>query len=153
MFYSTYLAKRSLIGDFLEKQNKLDLVATNRALTDLRLFFGRLKAGNFDEGWEFVMRLNFLPTSNADLSAKVSQYQQLDPVLKDAFPALLRGAMGCLYSQHSRIKSESHPITTTAQARLKDLQEKSRLLHTFAGLANVSGDVKDEMTRIEAHMI
>jgi hypothetical protein len=153
MFYLTYLAKRTIILETLERENKLNLVATNRVLTDLRLFFEKLGSGEIEAAWEVIIRLDLLPLSKSDLSTKASKYQGIDQIVKTAYPALLKGAMECLYSQHRRVKSESHGITPTVQARLNEFEDMAKLLHTFAGLANVPSDMKDSMSRLEAHMI
>lgn len=152
MFYATYLAKRTIILETLERENKLNLVVTNRMLTDLRLFFEKVGSGEIEAAWEVIIRLDLLPLYKSDLSTKASKYQGIDQIVKTAYPALLRGAMECLYNQHRRVKSESHGITPTVQARLNELQDMAKLLHTFAGLANVPSDMKDSMSRLEAHM-
>ena len=153
MFYSEYLAKRTIVLAALERENKLDLISTNRIVTDLRLFFEQINSGNIEEAWSLITKLDILPTSKVELSTKVRRYEELDPIVKRAFPSVLRGAMECLYSQHRRVKAESHGITPTVKSLLSELQELARLLHTFAGLANVPSDLRDSMSRLEAHMI
>ena len=119
----------------------------------LRDFFDRINNGSINEASDLLTKLGILPNSRAEVTTKVSKYQELDPVLKDSIPAVLRGAMECIYSLHSKIKIESRGITPTVQARLTELQDAARHLHTFANLANVPGDVNDIMLRLEAHMI
>ena len=153
MFYNTYLDKASLVRQSIQQENKLDLIDTNTLLRQLRWFFECLQAGKVDEALLTVTRMDLLPFAKSDMTAKTQKYQGLDKAVRDAFPSLLQGTMECLYNQHRQIKGDSRANTPTVQARLKELQEMARLLHTFAGLANVPSSLKDSLSRLEAHMI
>lgn len=119
----------------------------------LRRFFALLHDGSIEQAWEQLTQLELLPRSQEDMSAKLSQYNALDPVLKTSFPAILKGAMGCLHSHHRKAKSGAHEMNSVAHAQLRNLQETARLLVTFGGQANLSREMHESVARLEAEMI
>lgn len=137
----------------LEKEQKLDIITTNRKLAELRSFFQLVRQNKFDEGLERVARLSLIPLKQDDINEKVSKYTDLDPILKAQFPALLSGTMHCLYGLHRDVKSESRNITPTVEGRLKDLQFMSRFIYIFAGLVSMPGSTKEDIQRMRNHMI
>jgi hypothetical protein len=119
----------------------------------LRRFFALLHDGSVEQAWEQLTQLELLPRSQEDMSAKLSKYKALDLVLKTSFPAILKGAMACLHSQHRKAKSGAHDMNFVAHAQLQNLQETARLLATFGGQANLPRDMHDSVARLEAEMI
>jgi Nup93/Nic96 len=119
----------------------------------LRRFFALLHGGSTEQAWEQLTQLELLPRSQEDMSAKLSKYKALDPVLKTSFPAILKGAMACLHSHHRKAKSGAHEMNFVAHGQLQNLQETARLLVTFGGQANLSREMHDSVARLEAEMI
>ena len=128
-FYSTYLAKRTLILASLEKEGDLKLVTTNRQLTELRSFFEHRRFGRYKEGLDIVARLGLLPFTQEELNEKQSNYRDLDPILKKQFPTFLAGSVHCLYGLHRKVKSESRGQDSSVEVRLKELQMKYECNH------------------------
>ena len=126
MFHDTYLTRRSLVLEALERENSIGLVSTNRTLTGLRHFFHLLNSGRFEEAWGLLKRFELLPNSTSELSSRLSNYHSLDPVLKDAFPSIVRGAMVCLHSFHSRAKQNTQGPPSITQSQLSTLQDNAR---------------------------
>lgn len=65
----------------------------------------------------------------------------MDPLVRDAYPALLVGAMELLHKENVRLKRgmNSDP-TGVARERLKELQMTSRLYYDFAATCVVIGE-------------
>lgn len=152
-FYSTYLAKRTLILASLEKEGDLKLVTTNRQLTELRSFFEHRRFGRYQEGLDIVARLGLLPFTQEELNEKQSNYRDLDPILKKQFPTFLAGSVHCLYGLHRKVKSESRGQDSSVEVRLKELQMKSRLMYIFAGLIDMPSSTKEDIQKMRNHMI
>ena len=131
----------------------MSLVSTNTTLMGLRRFFALLHDGFIEQSWEQLTQLELLPRSQEDMSAKLSKYKALDPVLKASFPAILKGAMACLHSYHRKAKSGAHQMNSVAHAELHNLQETARLLVSFGGQANLTKEMHDSVARLEAEMI
>ena len=153
MFHNTYLARRTLVLESLERENSSGLVSTNRILTGLRRFFDLLNSGRFDEAWDLLRRFELLPNTPNEMASKLSNYHSLDPVLRNAFPAIIKGAMVCLHSFHSRAKQDRQAISSITQSRLSNLQGTARLLTSFAGQAHMPSDMQVTVSRLEAQMI
>jgi hypothetical protein len=137
----------------LENENNLQLITTNRQLTELRNFFEQLRHERFYEGFEIVSRLGLLPLSQEDLNEKQSKYRDIDLILKSQFPAFVTGAVQCLYGLHRQVKSESRGVDPNVEARLKELQFKARLLYIFSGLVGMPSSTKEDIQRLRNHMI
>lgn len=152
-FYSTYLSKRTLVLASLERENNLQLVSTNHQLMQLRGFFSQLRSEHYQEGLETVSGLALLPLSQEEVSEKESKYKDLDTVLRDQFPALLSGAVHCLYGLHRKVKSESRGVDQSVEVFLKELQMKARLMYIFSGLTNMPNSTKEDIQRLRNHMI
>lgn len=152
-FYSHYLSKRTLAFASLEIENNLKLVTTNRTLMELRHFFSTLRKGQFQAAFEIAGNLNLLPLRQDDINEKESYYKDLDPVLKDQYPAFLLGLAQCLHGMHRRIKSEARGVNDSVDFQLKDLQQKARFLYIFSGLTGMPSDTKDGIQRYRNNMM
>ena len=153
MFYSEHLSKRTFALEALEREGRLDLVTTNRTLITLRQISEKIASGQFGEGWELMTRLDLLPLSRAELETKRSRYNNLDPLVQQAFPFLLGTAMEFLYEEHRRVKSTLRDSSPVVHARLAELQEMAGLLYKFAGLTNMPDSTKEVISRKEAQML
>lgn len=152
-FYNSYLAKRTLVLESLERGGNMDLVFTNQTLLEFRAFFDRHRRGMIEEAFAIASRTELLPLSQDDLNAKSSKFKDLDPILKEAFPVLLTSAVECLCEMHRRLKSESRGVSPTVEARLKELQFLARILFIFAGLINMPTTCKNDIASLRANMI
>ena len=153
MFHDTYLAGRSLVLEALERENNIGLVTTNRTLMGLRHFFNFINSGRIEEAWGLLKQFELLPNSSPELPSRLSKYHSLDPVLKDAFPAVVKGAMVCLHRFHSRAKQNTQGSPSIAQSQLKKLQDNARILTTFSGQAQLPRDMQVAVSRLEAQMV
>lgn len=153
LFYNSYLSKRTLVLESLERERRLDLIFTNQTLLELRAFFKRLREGMFEEAFAIVSRTELLPFSQDHLNDMSSKFKELDSILKEAFPAVVTGTVQCLFEMHRRLKSESHGVSPTVEARLKELQFSARVLFIFAGLINMPTTCKDDILGLKANMI
>lgn len=152
-FYSHYLSKRTLALASLEIENNLKLVSTNRTLMELRHFFSTLHKGQFEAAFDMAQNLNLVPLRQDEINGKESYYKDLDPVLKEQFPALLLGVAQCLHGMHRRIKSEARGVNESVEFQLKDLQQKARFLYIFSGLTSMPSATKDGIQRYRNNMM
>lgn len=152
-FYAGYLAKRSLALASLERENKTKLVATNRTLMEMRRFFAVLRSQQLQEAFEIVKSLNLFPLRQEEINEKESIYKDLDQILRDQYPALLTGAVRCLYGIHRSIKSEARSVDESVEFHLRDLQKKARFLYIFGGLINIPSSTREEIQAMRNNMI
>lgn len=152
-FYAHYLSQRSLALASLERENNMKLVDTNRTLMEFRYFFSSLRNEQYQETFEMIKRLNILPLQQEEVNEKESIYKDMEPILKEQFPALLTGAVHCLHGMHRRIKSESRGVDESVEFQLKDLQKKARFLYIFSGLTNMPNSTKQDIQRLRNNMI
>ncbi len=129
------------------------LVATNRTLMELRHFFAALRKDQFQEAFDMAEHSKLLPLCQEDINDKESYYKDLDPILKDQFPALLLGATRCLHGMHRSIKSEARGVNDSVAFQLKDLQQKARFLYIFAGLTSMPNATKEGIQRHRNNMM
>jgi hypothetical protein len=153
-FGSRYLSTRTHVVQVLEKHNNMSLVETSRTLVELNAFFLHLKDGRHEQAWAIVDRLHLLPKTRTDLPAKENAYYDLDPLVQKAFPALLVGAMEMLQAEHHRLKLErqSSALDVTKE-RLKQIQERGKLLVTLAGLVGLVSEHSNRLSRLESLLI
>lgn len=153
-FHSHYLAKRTHVLDVLEEDNQLYLIKTSRTMIDLNAFFERLRADQFEEALAISEGLQLLPASQNDVASKETAYQGLNIHIKQAYPFFLVGAMQALYSEHRRIKLDRQAgASPVVRKRLQELQEKARILVTFAGLVGMAREQTESLSRLESLMI
>jgi hypothetical protein len=153
-FHSHYLAKRTHVLGVLEQDNQLHLIKTSRIMIDLNAFFERLRADQFEEALSISESLQLLPASQNDVAAKETAYQGLNILVKQAYPFFLVGAMQTLYSEHRRIKLDLQAgASPVVRKRLQELQEKARILVTFAGLVGMAREQTESLSRLESLMI
>ncbi len=152
-FYNSYLSKRTLVLESLERGGNLNLIFTNQTLLEFRAFFKRLRQALFEEAFAIISRTELLPLSQEHLNAKSSKYKDLDVILKEAFPAVVTGTVECLFEIHRRLKSESRGVSPTVEGRLKELQFLARILFIFAGLINMPTTCKNDIVGLRAKMI
>lgn len=152
-FYNSYLSKRTLVLESLERERNLDLIFTNQTLLEFRSFFMRLRHGMFEEAFAIISRTELLPLSQENLNDKSSKFKDLDSILKEAFPVVVTGTVECLFEMHRHLKSESRGVSATVEARLKELQFSARILFIFAGLINMPTTCKNDILRLKANMI
>jgi hypothetical protein len=123
-------------------------------MIDLNAFFERLRADQFEEALSISENLQLLPTSQNDVAAKETAYQGLNILIKQAYPFFLVGAMQTLYSEHRRIKLDLQAgASPVVRKRLQELQEKARILVTFAGLVGMAREQTESLSRLESLMI
>jgi hypothetical protein len=153
-FHSHYLAKRTHVSEVLERDGQRDLVKTSRTMMDLNAFFARLRAEQFQEALSIAESLQLLPASQNDVASKETEYQGLNALVKQAYPYFLVGAMETLYSEHRRIKLDLQAgASPVVRERLLELQEKARILVTFAGLVGMGREQTESLSRLESLMI
>lgn len=133
-FYNTYLSRRTLVIESLERENSMYLVDTNTKLIQLRRFFDELRNNRYQEAFSIVVEIGLLPFTQSAITEKEKKYNDLDPILKDGFPSLLSGTMECLLGLHRKVKSEARGINETVESRLKELQFLARFIYIFSGL-------------------
>jgi hypothetical protein len=153
-FLSHYIDKRTHVLDVLERDNQLYLIKTSRTMIDLNAFFERLRSDQFEEALSIAESLQLLPASQNDVAAKETAYQGLNIHIKQAYPFFLVGAMQTLYSEHRRIKLDLQAgASPVVRKRLQELQEKARILVTFAGLVGMAREQTESLSRLESLMI
>lgn len=153
LFYNAYLAKRTNVLDSIEREGKMSLIETNRCLLELRSFFDIYRQRKFEEAFARVSQTGLLPLSQDELNAKSSKFRDLDPILKAEFPSVLTAAFECICEIFHRLKSESRGRPSAALDRLKELQFLARYLFCYAGLINMPGSCKSDISRMKANMI
>jgi Nup93/Nic96 len=152
-FYNCFLAKTTLVLESVQRGGHMDLVATNQTLIEFRAFFNQVRLGRFEEAFDMISRTERLPLSSDALDTKISEFKDLDPILKDAFPAVLRSTVECLFEMHRRLKSESRRMSPTVEARLKDLQTTAKIMYLFASFTNMPATCRDDIRGLKARMI
>ena len=125
-------------------------------MLELNAFFQHIQERRSRKAWSIAERLQLLPTSNADVQARASDYQSLDAVVKQAYPALLVGVMDIMHEEHVQIKQQlldGSSAASVARERLRELEEKSRSLVAFAGHIGVTQGQLEHLSRVDALMI
>jgi hypothetical protein len=154
-FLTQFIDRRSHVLEVLERQEETSLVHTSRVLIQLHAFFDKMRQRHYDQAWSIVQSLQLFPTSSADMALQETSFHQLDPLLQQAFPAILSSAMEALYHQYQTCKSEhvQGSAATVARQRLREWQTSARLLSTFAGVVQLSGPQMQSLERYESLMI
>lgn len=154
-FHKHYLSKRSHVVEMLEKQKAMSVVKTNEKLLALNEYFGLVQSGRMDEAWAVADRVGLLPKSPSDLVAKEASYQSLDPLVKEALPALVVAAVETLSREHRRVKVQAQggAAAAVARERLRELQTHVRLLVSYAGMLPMDSDKLTTLTSLESLMI
>lgn len=154
-FHSHYLDRRTHVVEVLEREGKMDLISTSRALIDLNLFFDRFRHGQSDsECSKIAEKLQLLPKSESDRKVLESKYREIDPLIKEVYPSLLVGAMEILNNEHRRLKRELHgDATGVVRERLKELQETARLYTSFAATVGMANEHNGILTQLASLMI
>ena len=139
--------------DSIEREGKLGLIDTNRILIQLRSFFSFYGQRKFEEAFGLVSRTGLLPLTQEDLDQKTSKFRDLDPVLKNEFPAVLTATVECICEMFQRLKSESRGLPPTVSERLNELHFLARYLFIFAGRINMPTACKEDIARMKHNMI
>jgi Nup93/Nic96 len=151
-FRSHYLSKRTHVLQVLERDSPRS-IATINALLGLNQFYGKLKAGQRDEGWELLAHSNLLPTSRTDLSTKEASYQTHDQLVQDAFPTLLTTAVANLFQEYQALRSGlQYPGGEVARTRIEQVKAQTKLYVLFAGMIGMTGEKMQALSRMEALM-
>jgi len=153
LFYNAYLSKRTNVLDSIERAGKLQLINTNRCLLELRSFFDSYRERKFEEAFGKVSRTGLLPFATEELNEKASKFRDLDPILKNEFPAVLSATVECLCELFFRLKSESRGLPQVVLDRLKELEYLARFIFLFSGLINMPSSCKNDIARMRANMI
>jgi hypothetical protein len=122
-------------------------------LTKSRLFFEHIRKARFQEAFSVVRDLGLLPFVQSEINEKESQYKDLDPMLRAAFPPLICGTMECLFGMHRLLKSESSGRNDTVEQRLKELQLMARFIYIFSGLTDMPVSTKEYIHQKRNHML
>jgi hypothetical protein len=153
-FHTHYLAKKTHVRDVLERDNQFDLVKTSGIMLELNTFFERLRVEHYQEALFIADRLQLLPTSQSAFASKETEYHGYNALVKHAYPAFVVGMMEILYSEHRRIKLDLQAgAASVVNERLRELEEKARLLVTFARHVPVAPDKVEILSRLESLMI
>jgi len=145
-----FSGRRTHAMEVLEAKNKVALVDVFHVLLKLFGFFDRLASHDFKGATSIIDGMFLLPRSSEELLSKASNCKLMNPVLKNAFPAIIEGAMDSLYHQFVRIKfSGIMPDGTT----LQELKKRASLLMSFAFALELPLNVRSRMTDMEAQMI
>lgn len=138
--------------EVIEANKSVALIDVFRTLLELFKFIERLIIHDFKEATTIVDGLNILPRSSDELQAKVSNYEQMNPVLKGVFPSIVHGAMTALYQQFMRTQ-HSGMASGGAVVHLKEMKNKASLLTSFASTLDLPYDLVSRMTTMEAQMV
>ena len=151
-FRQRYLSSRPThVLHVLESQGQMAVVETSHILSELNAFFQQYRDGHFEQAWKTVQALQLLPQSSSDLTAREHTYRQLDPLVQQAFPAVLQACMDMLYREHRYLKVDQSLNNPVARERTGEIQAKAKLLVTLAGLLGLPQ--ADTMSRLESLMI
>jgi hypothetical protein len=131
----------------------MKLVATNRTLMEFRHFFSTCRHEQYQEAFEMIRRLDLLPLRQEEINERGSKYKDLDPILKEQFPALLTGAVHCLQRMHHRIKSDARGVDESVEFHLKDLESKVRFLRMFSSITNMPDSTNQDIQRMRNSMV
>jgi hypothetical protein len=108
----------------------------------------------FKEATSIIDGLHLLPQASDELQAKVSSYHASDPILKQAFPLILEGAMDSLYQQFVRTKySGIVGDASSLEKRRREMKRRASLITSFAGALQLPLDLRSRMANMEAQMI
>jgi hypothetical protein len=151
-FHTCYLEKRTQVMKKLETEQKLQSVSTSRTMLNLNKFFKLLNENCFDEAMFVADSLNILPISQSDRLSKEREFQFLDPLVKASAPALIVGFVKALHQEHLRLNLGAH---LGASLRLRQIQDKVRLITTFASLSGLqmTSDQIETLNRFESLMV
>jgi hypothetical protein len=152
-FFDSYLSKRSVVLDSLERDGKLELVSTVRSLLDLRRFFDLRRDGKCEEAFNFLVGTRLLPLRQEELDERQSKFKDLDPILKEAFPDVIVTSVECLFDMHQRTKSDSRVVSVEAESRLRELGQCARIIFIFSGMINMPSTCKNSVSQMRANMI
>lgn len=154
-FLESYIDKRTHVLEVLERDNKMVLIGSLRTLFMLNNFFHRLQNNQLDSETSLIVEgLNLLPTSEHDSKTKEIDYKDLDPLIQQAFPALLVGVMRILRVEHSKLKRELYMDSSgVVRERLRELQEKAKLYTTFAASIGVANEYIGQLTEYASLML
>ena len=111
-----------------------------------------MRSQQFERALAILSDLQLVPLSQDDLDVMTNRYREHETILKEQFPALLSGAIHCLYGLHRALKSESRGVNETVLGRLKELQLKSRFIYVFSGLIGMPDATKEDIRRLKNNM-
>ena len=154
-FRGLYLTKRTHVVRALEEQGKMSLAETSRTLVQFNTFFEHVRNQQYEQAWAIIDAFDLLPASSADMAAKERAYHSLAPVVQSSFGAILVSAMEMLHAEHRRLKLERQAATEqVAKTRLKEIQDRAKLLVTLAALVNLGNTAQlDKLQRLESLLI
>ena len=108
-----------------------------------------MRSQQFERALAILSDLQLVPLSQEDLDVMANRYREHESIIKEQFPALLCGAIRCLYGLHRTLKSESRGVNDTVLGSLKELQLKSRYIYVFSGLIGMPDATKEDIRRMK----
>lgn len=140
-FHEVFLSKRTHVLATLTRNGRSSLIETNRMLLKINQFAKLLSVQQLDEAWEIANGLGILPTTQGEVTTKVSLFREMDDALKSAVPIFMSGYVDILLKRISQTKREfqgnSNAITLSL---LNKLKEQGGCLVTFSSLLGIPDD-------------